>query len=1094
MRAPLLPATWVTSQGVNVSGAPRWVTTSVTPDTVPNAAFSTAPDNILDNRLDTPALPGGPDAAWVYFENNYNLESGADGAVIEVSHPGINGGAFTDITDPAVAGSVTPGYNALITSASSPIAGRMAWTGNSGGYLSTVVNLGNAMALPNDGRKLRFRLVTDNSGASAGWRIDNVYAYRFECPSPAPSPSPTPTATPIASPCGSPNIIADSTFEAGTPWSNWTVQTSTNFGTPLCNRAVCGTDGGSPYAGDNWAWFGGANVPETATLGQSVPIMAGGTATLSFVLKIRAFNPPPTDVLNVRVDGTIVQSYPEGGQFEGDYSMRTIDLSAFADGGSHLILFEYIGPTTGLSSYLVDNVFLTFGPACSSPTPTPTLTATPSATPTPTPSPTVTATPPPTPTPSPTATPSLTPAQALNISTRLRVETGDRVMIGGFIVTGNAPKRVALRGLGPSLNNAGLTGLLADPTLELRGNDGALLAQNDDWQDDPEQAGQLTALGLAPQNPNESGIVATLDPGAYTALMAGKNQTTGLGLVEIYDADAASASQLANLSTRGFVQTANNVMIGGFILGHNSGRTDVVIRGRGPSLSQFGLNNVLADPTLELRDANGALLIANDNWQDDPISAAQLTARGFALPHPLESGIFASLSPGAFTAILAGKNGGVGLGLVEIYSGVGGSTLTVTNTADSGAGSLRAAIAAASNGDTIQFDAALNGQTINLTSGELVIDKNITIAGPGPSLLAVSRDSNSMATFRIFHVTPGHTSTIEGLMISGNHANPPGGGVFNEATLTINNCRLDHNFSEGNGGGILNGGTLTIRNSSVSGSAAGALPLSTTGNGGGISNSGTLDISKSAIFGNEANFWGGGISNSGTVTITDCTVRGNLTGSEFVLGSGFGGGISNQDSGTLTIRNSTVSGNVSNGNFSGGGGIFSGSGNTTLVITNSTISGNFAHPKGGGILNGGSLTVTHSTVSGNSIQSPGNGGAIHNNGGMVQIGNTILQTGAPGVSIFNNAGTITSHGYNLSSDNGGGFLTAIGDQINTDPILGPLQDNGGPTFTHELLTGSPAINAGDPSFTPPPLYDQRGPGYDRVIGGRIDAGSFELQP
>src|ERR1044072_421207 len=217
MRAPLLPTDWVASQGVNVTGAPLWVTTSVTPDTAPNAAFSTAPDNILDNRLDTPELPGGPDASQIYFENNYDLESGADGAVIEVSHPGINGGAFTDITDPAVAGSITPGYNALITSASSPIAGRMAWTGNSGGYVHTVVNLGNATALPNSGRKLRFRLVTDNSGASAGWRIDNVYAYRFECPSPAPTPPPTPTATPIASPCGSPNMIADSTFEAGAP-------------------------------------------------------------------------------------------------------------------------------------------------------------------------------------------------------------------------------------------------------------------------------------------------------------------------------------------------------------------------------------------------------------------------------------------------------------------------------------------------------------------------------------------------------------------------------------------------------------------------------------------------------------------------------------------------------------------------------------------------------------------------------------------------------------------------------------------------------------------------------------------------------------
>ena len=675
MRAPLMPANWVASQGVNVTGAPLWVTTSVTPDSVPNAAFSTAPDNILDNRLDTPVLPGGPDATWIYFKNNYNLESGADGAVVEVSHPNINGGAFTDITDPAIAGSVTPGYNALITSASSPIAGRMAWTGNSGGYLSTVVFLGNASAptQPNTNRKLRFRLVTDNSGASAGWRIDTVEAYRFECPSPPPSPSPTPTATPIASPCGSPNVIADSTFEAGTPWSNWTVQTSTNFGTPLCNRAVCGSQGGSPYGGDNWAWFGGANVPETATLGQSVPIMAGGPATLNFVMA-KYTSGPTTDVLNVRVDGTIVQSYPEAGLNE-DYRMRTIDLSAFADGGSHLILFEYIAPTSATSTYLVDNVFLTFGPACASPTPSPTLTptptptptATPSATATPTPSPTATATPPPTPTPSPTITPSPPAAQALNISTRLHVETGDRIMIGGFIVTGSAPKKVAIRGIGPSLANSGLGDVLADPTLELR-DSASVLIQNDDWLDGPFGGEELAALGLAPQHIKESGIVATLAPGDYTVLVAGKNQTSGVGLVEIYDVDTAATSQLANISTRGFVQTADKVMIGGFILGQGSGSANVVVRALGPSLSQSGLSNVLADPTLELRDSNGALLIANDNWQDNPTSAAQLVARGFALPNSLESGIFASLPPGRFTAILAGKNGSTGLGLVEIYN------------------------------------------------------------------------------------------------------------------------------------------------------------------------------------------------------------------------------------------------------------------------------------------------------------------------------------------------------------------------------------------------------------------------------------------
>ena len=300
------------------------------------------------------------------------------------------------------------------------------------------------------------------------------------------------------------------------------------------------------------------------------------------------------------------------------------------------------------------------------PTGTPTATATPTSTATATP--TVTSTPTGTPTPSPTPTPSSTPALALNISTRLRVETGDRVMIGGFIVTGSAAKSVALRGIGPSLAGSGISNVLADPTLELRDGGGALLVQNDNWQDDPAQASQLIALGLAPQNPNESGIVAVLQPGTYTTIVAGKNNGTGVGLVEIYDTNQAANSQLANISTRGFVQTGDNVMIGGFILGGSSGSTSVAARGIGPSLSQSGLSNVLADPTLELRDGNGALLISNDNWQDDPVSAAQLTAHGLAPRNTLESGIFSSLPPGAFTAILAGKDGGTGIGLVEIYN------------------------------------------------------------------------------------------------------------------------------------------------------------------------------------------------------------------------------------------------------------------------------------------------------------------------------------------------------------------------------------------------------------------------------------------
>jgi hypothetical protein len=302
------------------------------------------------------------------------------------------------------------------------------------------------------------------------------------------------------------------------------------------------------------------------------------------------------------------------------------------------------------------------------PTPVPTATATPVVTPTLTPTPTATPAPTPTPTPTPTPSPTPTLAKALNISTRMRVEAGNNVLIGGFIITGNDTKNVAVRGIGPSLTAFGISDALADPTLELRSSNGALILQNDNWQDDPAQAAQLTGLGLAPANPQESGLVAPLQPGAYTAILAGKSQGTGVGLVEIYDTNGTADSQLANISTRGFVRTAENVMIGGFILGGNPNNARVALRGIGPSLEQFGLSPVLADPVLELHDSNGTTLVTNDNWQDDAFSAAQLSAAGFALSDPKESGIFASLPAGQFTAILAGKDGGIGIGLVEIYN------------------------------------------------------------------------------------------------------------------------------------------------------------------------------------------------------------------------------------------------------------------------------------------------------------------------------------------------------------------------------------------------------------------------------------------
>ena len=242
-------------------------------------------------------------------------------------------------------------------------------------------------------------------------------------------------------------------------------------------------------------------------------------------------------------------------------------------------------------------------------------------------------------------------------------------MIGGFIITGNASKAVVVRGLGPSLTSSNIPAseVLANPVLELRGPNGNIITQNDDWKDSPQRA-QIEGTIYEPESDLESVIVATLQPGAYTAILAGKNQTSGVGVVEIYDNNQAADSALANISTRGFVQTQDNVMIGGFILGNNPMSTRIAVRGLGPSLSQFEVTNTLADPTLELHNENGTIMISNDNWQEDPASAAQLTANGLAPQNNLESGIFTTLPPGQFTAVLAGKDGTTGVALIEIYN------------------------------------------------------------------------------------------------------------------------------------------------------------------------------------------------------------------------------------------------------------------------------------------------------------------------------------------------------------------------------------------------------------------------------------------
>jgi len=260
-----------------------------------------------------------------------------------------------------------------------------------------------------------------------------------------------------------------------------------------------------------------------------------------------------------------------------------------------------------------------------------------------------------------------------NISTRLPVGTGDNLLITGFIVTGPAgsTKKVLIRGIGPSTN---LPGALADPTLELRDAAGALLGKNDNWKM-TQIGGIITADQVAeiqatapPTNDAESALIATLAPGNYTAQIRGANNTTGIGVAEAYDLSLASAAKLANVSTRGFVQTGDNIMIGGFIILNNP--VKVIVRGIGPSLT--GVPGVLADPTLELRGANGALIVANDNWKirssDGTSQQAEIEATGVAPTNDAESALVATLQPGNYTAQLRGSGGTTGIGVVELYA------------------------------------------------------------------------------------------------------------------------------------------------------------------------------------------------------------------------------------------------------------------------------------------------------------------------------------------------------------------------------------------------------------------------------------------
>jgi len=473
----------------------------------------------------------------------------------------------------------------------------------------------------------------------------------------------------------------------------------------------------------------------------------------------------------------------------------------------------------------------------------------------------------------------------------------------------------------------------------------------------------------------------------------------------------------------------------------------------------------------------------------------------------------------------------------------GANTLTVTSTADSGSGTLRQALADASDGDTI--DATGVSGTILLTSGELLVSNSVTILGPGPANLAV--DGN--AASRIFDIGSNTVVSITGLTITNgvadSGANPPNsaGGIYNDhAALTLIRCNISGNSALGwmtngvgggsEGGGIVNDGnngsaTLNILCSTLTGNSAQpgmAGSVFVGGLGGAIVNSaeyGTaiLTASNCIINGNSANYgvagavYNLGVSGTGTVWIANSTLSGNY--------AGLGGGIYNDgDQGSAMVHVACCA--VSSNSANEGGGIYNVAtvDSAELSIVNCTLSGNSAgqYGYGGGIYNYGLLQgtanvrIVNTTFSDNSALGAGvvadsGGGVIYSEadagGGVtVEIGSTILNTTPLVVSIVSpDPGTVASLGFNLSSDDGGGFLTNTTDLVNTDPMLGPLQDNGGPTFTYALLPGSPAIDQGK-NFSGS-LYDQRGAGFARTVddlaianasgGDGTDIGAYEVQ-
>ena len=359
------------------------------------------------------------------------------------------------------------------------------------------------------------------------------------------------------------------------------------------------------------------------------------------------------------------------------------------------------------------------------------------------------------------------------------------------------------------------------PVMELHGPTGFNTIINDNWMDAPNRA-EIQATGLAPTNDLESAILVTLDPGQYTAIVKGKNNGVGVGLVEAYDLGQAAASKLANISTRAFVSTGGDIMIAGFILGGNTGSDNVIVRGIGPSLTQFGVPDALADPTLELRNQSGTLIRANDNWMDDPAQKALIMAAGLGPTNPLESAIAETLAPGNYTALLAGKNNGTGVGLAEVYD-LGGegpassatpgtptptATATATSTPGGASPSPTPVGPCVENWDSVTAPALPTGWTAsNPDPGDGVLWVTTTVTPETPPNDAFVGDQNGISDKVLDRAGVTITSTSPMMSFRNNFNTEMSGGTF-----------WDGYVLEVSAPGISGGDFLDITDSHVGGS------------------------------------------------------------------------------------------------------------------------------------------------------------------------------------------------------------------------------------------------------------------------------------